>query len=464
MIRHPRQEEISPIRLTVTSRKVPSKVLASPLMIMYAFAGFISIGTALLLIPFTHHGGGITPVMTAVFTATSAVTVTGLIIQDTAEYWTRFGQVVILGLMFVGGLGFMTLATFMLIVIGQRVTLSQRLLVRESLGVNQLGGLVRLTVSIVLVAVGIQIAGFVALAIRFNFLYDPAEAVWQAAFHAVSGFNNAGFIVLNEAGGLIALQQDKIILGIISILVILGGLSYWVMVDIVRLRKFSLFSLNTKLVLTLFAIVIVIGTIAFLGFEFDNPSTIGDMSLDDKVMVSLFQSVSGRTAGFDAADFKSANDETHFIYTGLMFIGGASASVAGGVKVNTVAIILIAMLSAFRGRTHVSSFGREIPQAQVRRAMVIGAVSTVVVFFVALLMIFSESGFEFLDLFFETVSAFGTVGLTSGLTDELSNWGQSILIFAMFIGRLGPLTIALALARSTETDMYRYAQERVTIG
>ena len=464
VIRHPRQEEISPVSLTVTTRKVPSRALASPLILIYAFAGLITIGTLLLLLPFTHHGGGFTPFVTALFTATSAVTVTGLIVQDTAEYWTRIGHVFILGLMFVGGLGFMTIATFLLILIGQRVTLAQRLLVRESLGVNQLGGLVRLTVAIVAVAVAIQLLGFVALFIRFSLLYSPAEAVWQAVFHAVSGFNNAGFVALREPGGLSHFQGDEALLGIMVLLIILGAISYWVMVDVVRVRRFSLFTLTTKLVLILTATLLLIGTVVFLASEYRNPDTLGQLSWSQKLVTSVFESASGRTAGFATVDFGETEQHTNFFFTSLMFIGGASGSVAGGIKINTLAIVLVAVLSTLRGRSHATAFGREIPASQVQRAMVIGSLATALVFLVATVLTFSESEFDFIDLFFESVSAFGTVGLSTGLTPSLSSMGHLILIITMFVGRLGPLAIGLAMAQHTETDVYRYAQERVTMG
>ena len=464
VVRHPRQEEMSPVRVTVTTRNPPPRVLASPLILIYAFAGLVSFGTVLLLLPFSHHGDGFTPFVDAFFTATSAVTVTGLVVQDTPTYWTQVGQVFILALMFVGGLGFMTIATFLLVLIGQRATLSQRLLVRASLGVNQLGGLVRLTVGIVLVAVAIQVVGFVALFIRFSFLYPPAEATWQAVFQAVSGFNNAGFLVLREPGGLVDFSTDKIVLGIIMVLVLLGAISYWVMVDVARFRRFSLFSLNTKLVLILTGAMLIIGTVGFLAFEYENESTLGPLPIGDKLMGAVFQSAAARTAGFTSVDYGSTQAHTNFFMTSLMFIGGASASTAGGIKVNTLAVVLIAMLSTFQGKTHASAFGREIPEAQVRRAMAIGAVATLFVFLVTLLLTFSETGFDFLGLFFESMSAFGTVGLSTGVTPLLSSWGHLILIFAMFVGRIGPLTLALALAGRQERDMYRYAQERVTIG
>ncbi len=455
---------MSPVSLTVTVRKVPSRALASPLILIYAFAALIAVGTALLLLPVSHEGSGLTPFMDALFTATSAVTVTGLVIQETSTYWTRTGQVMILGMMFVGGLGFMTIATFLLILIGQRVTLSQRLLVRESLGVDHMGGLVRLTVGIVLVSVVIQMAGFVALVIRFSFLYPPAEAVWQAVFHAVSGFNNAGFIALNEENGLAHFRSDGVVLGTIGMLIVLGAISFWVMVDVVRVRRFSLFALTTKLVLVLTATLIVVGTAVFLASEYMNPATLGSLSVGQKLSTSVFESVSGRTAGFTTINYDETEQHTNFFLTALMFVGGASGSVAGGIKVNTMAVVMAAVLSTLQGRTNAVAFGREIPRLLVQRAMVIGAISISFVFIVAMLLTFSQTGFDFIDLLFEAVSAFGTVGLSTGLTAEVSQWGQAIIVGTMFIGRLGPLAIGLAMAQRTEADLYRYPSERVTIG
>ena len=455
---------MSPVSLTVTARKVPSRALASPLILIYAFAALIAVGTVLLLLPISHDGSGFTPFMDALFTATSAVTVTGLVVQETATYWNRTGQVMILGMMFVGGLGFMTIATFLLILIGQRVTLSQRLLVRESLGVDHMGGLVRLTVGIVLVSVVIQTAGFVALVIRFSFLYPPAEAVWQAVFHAVSGFNNAGFIALTEEEGLAHFGSDGIVLGTIGTLIVLGAISFWVMVDVVRVRRFSLFALTTKLVLVLTATLVVVGTVVFLASEYMNPATLGPLSVGQKLSTSVFESISGRTAGFTTVNYNETEQHTNFFLTALMFIGGASGSVAGGIKVNTMAVVMAAVLSTLRGRTNAVAFSREIPHLVVQRAMVIGAVSTAFVFIVAMLLTFSQSGFDFIDLLFEAVSAFGTVGLSTGLTAELSQWGQAIIVGTMFIGRLGPIAIGLAMAQRAEVDLYRYPSERVTIG
>ena len=420
----------------------------------------------MLLMPFSHHGSGMTPFIDALFTATSAATVTGLVIQDTATYWTRIGQVFILGLIFVGGLGFMSIATFLLVLFGQRVTLTQRLLMKESFGVDHLGGLARLTIRIVFIAAGVQLVGFVALLTIFALHYDYslAESIWQSAFHAVSAFNNAGFVALPDTESLSAFHTDKPLLAIISVLILLGSISFWVMVDLVRFRKLSLLTLNTKLVLVMSFTLIVLGSVVFFLSEYNNSHTLGESNILDKAMISIFESISGRTAGFSTVNFSTTQQHTNFFFLGLMFIGGASASVAGGIKVNTLAVVLVAVFSTIRGKNHASAFGREIPQTQVQRAMTIGTVASIFVFLVAFMLIFSEREFAFIDLLFESISAFGTVGLSTGPTAELSHWGHFILISSMFVGRIGPLILGLAMIQRSKSDLYRYAQERVTIG
>ncbi len=470
IVRHPREDQIRPRLDTVTGRRVQSRALASPLILVYSFIVLISVGTLILLLPFTHHGGGFTPFVDALFTATSAATVTGLITVDTATYWTRIGQVFILALIFVGGLSFMTMATFLLILIGQRLTLTQRILVKNSLQIDQLGGLVSLTIKIVLVATGIQLVGFVALLVRFSLLpdYSIAEAVWQAAFHAVSGFNSAGFTVVSESASLSAFKVDKAVLGIMGVLIFLGALSYWIMVDVVRSRRFSLLTLNSKLVLILVLVLTLSGAAVFFFSEYENTSTLGPVSFPDKVVISVFESISGRTAGFSTVNYGETAQHTNLFFTSLMFIGGASASVAGGIKINTVAVVLVVVLSTIRGKSHASAFGREIPLPQIHRAMSIGVVVLGFVFLVGLMLTFAESAsreqFAFIDLLFESVSAAGTAGLSTGLTSDLSRWGHIILIASMFLGRIGPLTLALAMFQNANGDLYRYPQERITIG
>ena len=211
-------------------------------------------------------------------------------------------------------------------------------------------------------------------------------------------------------------------------------------------------------------ILILSGALVFFSSEYDNPDTLRQLPVIDKVVVSIFESTSGRTAGFSTVSYGETEQHTNFFFTSLMFIGGASASVAGGIKINTLAVVLVAVLSTMKGRSQASAFRREIPQIQVHRAMSIGAVALAMVFLVALTLTFSERDFPFIDLLFESVSAFGTVGLSTGLTDDLSRWGHLILIASMFLGRIGPLTLGLVMIQSTKSELYKFAQERVTIG
>lgn len=468
MVRHPRRAELRPVTVTVEARKVNSRALSTPLMVIYIFAGLVAIGAALLSLPFANLDAGPTPFIDALFTATSAVTVTGLVVRDTADYWSVGGQLILAALIFVGGLGFMTLAAFGLVVAGQRVTLSQRMLIHESLGGALLGmghgGLARLAVGIVAFAAGAQALGFIILAIRFSMIYSPERAVLTAMFHSVSAFNNAGFIFVSEPEGMAAFQRDGTVIGVTALMIFLGAMGYGVLLDAVVSRRFRLFGLTTKLVLLFTAALIVTGFGVFMAFEYSNPNTLGPLPVSQKITTSIFESVSGRTAGFTTLDYAETRQQTNFMVSGLMFIGGSSASVAGGIKVNTLAVIIVSALSTLGGRAGASAFGREIPPEQVRRALVLGAVSTAMVFAIVLALSVSDGHLDFLHLFFESVSAFGTVGLSAGVTPELSSWGMFIIIAAMFIGRLGPFTIGIAMAQRSGGDRYRFAEERVTIG
>jgi len=465
VVRHPRQNEIKPISVEIKPRKHrSSKMVASPIFLIYGFAILIAFGTGLLMLPISNAQGITTPFKDAFFTATSAVTVTGLVVQESSTYWSQVGQGIILGLIFIGGLGFMTGATFLFIIIGRRITLVNRMLMRESLGINKLGGLIRLTRNIVLFAVLIQLLGFIALLSLFRSYFTMEEAIWQAAFHAVSAFNNAGFTILPHTSSLAIFQNDGPILGIFTFLIIMGSISYLVLFDIIKYKKFRLFTVNTKLVLLISTALWLIGALIIFLAEHTNPATLGPLSLVDKIINAFFHSVSGRTAGFVTVGFGTMRQHTDFFIIGLMFIGGASASTAGGIKVNSFAIILITLLATLKGHGHTSAFGREIPARQVYRALLIGALAITFVFIVSFLLAFAEPDFPFVQLLFETVSAFGTVGMTSGKTAMLSNSSQLILIMAMFIGRIGPLSLVLIMAAREKPAAYRYAQERVTIG
>ena len=463
VVRHPREEEIKPLHIAAARPRVPPKNFGSPYMLMGGFAFLIAVGTLLLLLPFANTSGEVTPFMDALFTATSAVTVTGLVVVDTPTYWSFSGQLIIMVLIFAGGLGIMTSATLFLIIIGQRITLANRLLMRESLGVHQLGGLIRLTLRIVLVVVSIQLIGFLILLLSLMGEYPLTTALWQSAFHAISGFNNAGFVIFPDSQSLDAFWRDYTFLVPMTILIILGTLSFSVLLDIFGYRRFNRYTLDTKLVVVVTTLLLLLGGVVIFAAEYANPATFGPMPVVDKVLTAFFHSASGRTAGFTTVDFGDMEQHSNFFITGLMFIGGASASTAGGIKVNTIAVLMAAVLSSIAGKTHATAFGREVAQPQIYRALTVLVLGLAMVFAVSFFLTITE-GLPLIQILFETVSAFATVGLSTGITQELSPVGRLIIILTMYLGRIGPLTLALVLAQREKTAPYRYAEERVKIG
>ena len=465
VIRHPRQQELEPVHIGAPAPRQQQRRFESPLILMYGFGTLIAIGTVLLWLPFFNTTNEFAPFLTALFTATSASTVTGLVTVDTATFWKPSGQAIIMGLILIGGLGFMSTATFLLVIITQRITLANQLIMREFLGVSQRGGLVRLTIQIVSVALILQLAGFVLFFWRFIPLFEPGEAAWQAGFLAVSAFNNAGFNIMPESASLARFQAEMWVLAGAGMLIILGGISYSVLVDLIRFRRFNRFSLDSRLVLTFSLFLWLIGAIVIFFSELNNESTLKGMTLGNQLVNSIFMSVSGRTAGFSTIDFSQTQQHTNVFVTCLMFIGGASGSVAGGIKITTLAVILLAVMASIRGRPQAEAFGREIPRAQIQRALTIAFLGLGFIFLVAFVFIVTErERFPFDQLIFETVSAFGTGGLSTGITSELSAWGRSLLVLTMFVGRIGPLTIALALTQGHRRAIYRFSEERVRIG
>jgi trk system potassium uptake protein TrkH len=463
-ITKPRRSEIAPVTFNVNERRIKARTFSSPLILVGVFLALILVGAFLLSAPFAHHEQGWGDPILSIFTATSAVTVTGLTVVDTATYWTSNGQVIILLLMFVGGLGFMTLAAFLLAVLGQRVSMSQRLLIRESLGSENMGGIQRLSVTIVATAISIQVIGFLALFARFLFSESPGEAAWQALFHSVSGFNNAGFVILNHSDGLHAFREDFVVLSIIGWLIILGSLSFWVVVDLVSKDSIRKFSLVSKIILSTTIVLIIIGTLFFFFAESNNPKTIGDLPLNAQIGVSVFEGVSGRTAGFSTIDYGYARPATDVFMSLLMFIGGATGSVAGGIKVTTFFIIVFSIVAIIRERAHVTAFGREISPVTVRRSYAVTLICLAFIFLCTLCLALTNSHVLIRDLAFESVSAFGTVGLSTGATGELNDLGHMIVAITMFIGRVGPIIVGLRMVPNREASPYRYATEPVTIG
>ena len=418
----------------------------------------------MLTLPVATSEDGFTTLDVAFFTAVSAITVTGHTVVDTGDYWSAFGQGVIFFLMLVGGLGFMAVATFLLILIGQRSSLQERLVMRDTMGTDRMGGLRRVTLSILGVVFSIYALGAAAIFWRINGLggMGIGESIWQSTFLSVSAFNNAGFSILPVSLEGAGLGTEWAFLGFMTVLIILGGIGWTVLVDVSRHRRFARLSLDTKLVLVTSLGLWVLGAGTFFLAEYSE--TLAGFGTGDKVVSSVFHSVSGRTAGFSAVDFGLVDDFTKVTFPALMFIGGAAGSVAGGIKVATFAVIIAAVVSSVRGRSEAEAFGREIAHFQVLRAITVAALGVGFLMLVLPTLTVTDPDIPFLDLFFDTVSAFGTNGTTTGIVPDLSIQGKSIFMITMFVGRLGPLTLALALAPPEEASIYRFVRERVKIG
>ncbi|MFC1919570.1 TrkH family potassium uptake protein [Chloroflexota bacterium] len=455
---------IRPWRITLSGnsgKKTYSGV--SYLTILYGFTCVIGIGTILLMLPISSRSGELTPFVDALFTSTSAVCVTGLVVVDTGTYWSPFGQATILALIQIGGFGFMTSATLFLLVLGRRIGLRERLLIGESMGQHGMGGVVRLIKRMAVFTLVVEALASLVFFIHFTTQEPAGTAAWKSVFQAVSAFNNAGFDIFGNFRSLLNYQSDSLVIVITAVLIFLGGISYIVIADVVRSLRWNRLSLDSKIVLTTTGILLFSGMAIVLLTEYNNAATIGPMAWPGKLLNAFFHSVTARTAGFSTIGISNLADYSLFFVILLMFIGGASGSTAGGIKVNTFGILAAAIWSSLRGREHPRAFDREFMTHHIYRALTIGILSLTFIAIVVLLLTVTEK-FHFLNLLFESFSAFGTVGLSTGITPNLSIAGQLIIAVTMFVGRLGPLTLALVLVQRQRTTAYRYPKETVRIG
>jgi trk system potassium uptake protein len=444
----------------------PVRKQRSPwVVLILTLFGITAVGTVLLALPIATADGQRTTLLDALFTSTSAASTTGLVIADTATRWSPFGQVVILGLTQLGGFAFMTGSTlFLLILVGRRTSLSDRLRVQAAGGVPQLGKVTDLVRRVALFTLICEVAGALVLAAAF-LLHgeDLATAAWWGVFHSISAFNNGGFDLFGESRSLTHLADAPTILVPIGTLIVLGGLGFAIVGDVWAKRRWVRLALETKLVLLGTVILISVGALGTAMLEWSNPLTLGRLEPADRVVNALFHSVSLRSAGFDSLGVGSLVDESLFLAIGLMFIGGASGSTAGGIKINTVAVLLVAAWSAVRSSPSATAFGRSIPQTIVYRCVAIFLIGVAGAFVLALALQLTGS-LPFLGVIFESVSALSTSGVSTGLTSQFSPGGQLILVAAMFVGRLGPLVLVLALAQRTRPVTHRPAVEPVRIG
>jgi trk system potassium uptake protein TrkH len=458
------------VRPTVHAQRIPLPVRAArrayrhpALVFVYWFAVIIVVGAIVLSLPVASAAGHQTPVLDALFTATSAVCVTGLVVVDTGTYWSTFGQTVILLLIQLGGFGFMTSSTVLLLLLRREATLRERILLREALGGVGLGSVLHLASRIVVFTLIAEGTGAIILATAFASAVDPPQALWWGVFHAVSAFNNAGFDLVGGFRSLMPFNQRPEIVLTVACLIIGGGISYTVVEDLLRRHRFVRLTLDSKLVLVTALTLVVLGTVAVLFTERANPATLGAMSVGPRLLNAFFTSVTPRSAGFNTLDTAAMTESGLFVLIALMFIGGAAGSTAGGIKLQTFSLLLFAIVTSVRGGSEVEAFGRRVPGGYVLRAIAVALLALALVFVVSFALTLTEQS-RFFSLVFESFSALGTVGLSTGITPDLSPTGRAILSLTMFAGRLGPLTLVLALAARERHTTYRWPEEGVKIG
>jgi potassium uptake TrkH family protein len=443
---------------------LPSTLQHPARLVPITFLLAILAGAGLLMLPVARAGEGAAPVLTALFTATSAVCVTGLIVVDTPTYWSGFGQGVILALIQVGGLGIMSGATLLGLLVTRRLRLSTRLVAQAETRSLALGDVVTVLRLILLVTVGVELATAAVLALRLRHAYQEpwADAVWNGLFQAVSAFNNAGFSTYSDS--LIGFALDPLILGPIMAAVILGGIGFPVLHDMRRNpRRPARWSLHTKVTLLGTGLLLLGGLVAILAYEWSNTATLGPLDPAGKLLGAAFHSVMTRTAGFNSLDVGKMQPETLAVSYGLMMIGGGSAGTAGGIKVTTFLVLGFVVWAEIRGESDVSAFGRRISRDVQRQALTVVLLAVGLVG-AATLLLLTVSDFALDEVLFEAVSAFATVGLSTGITADLPPAGQVILVVLMFLGRVGTITVATGLALRSRQRPYRYPKERPIVG
>ncbi|MDX8054367.1 potassium transporter TrkG [Lentzea sp. BCCO 10_0798] len=430
-------------------------------IVVFAFAAATLVGTTLLMLPIATESGSSTGAVPALFTAVSAICVTGLVVVDTPTHWSTFGEGVVLALIQVGGFGVMTLASLLTLLVSRRLGLRMQLTAQTETKALGLGDVRTVVGGVIVVSLVVEALTAIALALRFMIGYgeSPGRAIYLGVFHAVSAFNNAGFALYTDS--MIGFATDPWICLPILVAVILGGLGFPVLFELLRRRSRKRWSLHTRITLPVYFGLLLVGTLAVVLLEWRN--TLGDLDVEHKLLAGLFHGAMPRTAGFNSVDVGAMHSSTLLISDVLMFIGGGSAGTAGGIKVTTFALLAFVIFAEIRGEPTVHVLGRRITAQVQRQALTVAllGVGAVMTGTITLLII---SPFSVDDVLFEVTSAFGTVGLSTGITAQLPVGGQLVLVVLMFLGRLGPITLASALALRDRARRYEYPEERPIVG
>ena len=436
-------------------------------IIVLCFFSLISVGTILLMLPISSHPPGGAPLETALFTATSAVCVTGLIIEDTAQYWTSFGQTIIILLIQIGGMGVVTVGVILMMFSGRKIGIRQRWIMQESIAAPHVGGIVRMTGMILFTTMLVELSGAVLMSFRFVPQYGVGRGIWFSIFHSISAFCNAGFDLMGVNGepcvSMTSYSADPLVCLTLVGLIFIGGLGFMTWKDIKEYKfKFNRYSLQSKLILFTSLILIGGGFIFMFFYEFHQPQW-EYMSTGERATAAIFQTVSPRTAGFNTVDLNNLSSGGKIITILLMLVGGAPGSTAGGFKMTTLAVVILCIRATYQGREHASAFGRRVSAQSMRNAAAI---------FTLYLLLFLSAGIfiscydkvPLMSALFETSSAIATVGLSLGITSGLSTISHIILICLMFFGRVGGLTLIYAVASGEGADGSKFPQEPVAIG
>ncbi|MCI7322648.1 MAG: TrkH family potassium uptake protein [Lachnospiraceae bacterium] len=436
--------------------------------VQYIAAGFfliILLGTFMLMSPMASRSGDITDFLDALFTATSATCVTGLVVYDTWLHWSMFGQFIILTLIQIGGLGFITISVGLAMAFQQKIGLRQRDRIKESVNALELGGIVKLTKKILMGTLLFEGIGAILLAIRFIPKFGPLKGIYFSIFHSVSAFCNAGFDLMGQQGpysSFVDYVGDPLVNLTLIVLIVIGGLGFIVWNDVTTKHfHWKQFSLNTKLVLCVTALLVFGG--AFLLLLFEQGNTLEGLSAGEQVLASLFGSVTARTAGFNTVDTGALRPESKFVTIILMFIGGSPGSTAGGIKTTTFVVVILYMISNLRGESGCNIFHRRISDDVIKKACMIFCLNLTLGVF-STLAIMATSSLELSDVLFEVFSAISTVGMTTGITRNLNITGRIIIILLMYCGRIGSMTFVLSLIQKPDNKKLTLPAEKITIG
>lgn len=436
-----------------TSRLNPS------VTVVLSFFVLILVGTVLLKLPIATTET--ISWLNTLFTATSAVTVTGLIVVDTGTAFTLFGQTVIMFLMQLGGLGLMTSAVSIFFIFKRKIGMQQRDLIRASLNQDSSGGIIRLVRYLLFFSLSIELIGFILLSIKWIPEFGFSKGAFYSLFHTVAAFNNAGFSLWSDS--LSSYVGDPVVNLTITSMFVLGGIGFTVLLDVWNKKKFKTLTLHSKVMIVGTLVINIIAIISIFILEYSNPQTLGSLSFEDKAWSAYFQGLTPRTAGFNSIDISALTLPTMLLIVILMFIGAGSASTGSGIKLSTFIILLLTTITTLKGGEEVSLFGRRLKNSAVLRALTLTLISFLLVFVAIFVLTVTENG-SFIAIVFEVVSAFGTVGLSTGLTTELSTIGRFVIMSVMFVGRIGPITIASILLTSKNPSLIRYPQGNIFVG